>query len=486
MKRILLTGAALLAFAATLQAQNTSSVSQNGNSQSNTITQTGSHNETVVRQLTGTASMANTGNQASVTQNATATLPTRNQAFIDQINGADYNQATITQTMGSGNRASIEQAGGNGFRSGGTSLADPASSSGGGEGTGNLARITQTGAGNDQTSIRQSAGALGGSGANVGRITQVGNTNLGTVIEQSNKAYGNLATIAQGSGSGGATANTAVVGQNDDSQLNRASVVQEGANKVADVQQSTRSSNNQLAVSQLGIDGNATVYQVDQADHNQATVRQTSSSSGGSNATVYQTNVSAYNMASIEQKGTVDNAFINQSEQAKNNTASITQGVGGNNNAAAITQTYAYDGAGNTMTTGSGNGVTINQNLTTASTVGNQAEVTQGFAGGISTVSGNAVISDDNTVLINQEQDVNVAKLQQGGVGNQATVKQRGFSTLKGVDSGMMVNEVAEQLGNGNTLTMTQTGAAGNPATANVRQVGIGNTGTISQTLIGN
>ena len=53
------------------------------------------------------------------------------------------------------------------------------------------------------------------------------------------------------------------------------------------------------------------------------------------------------------------------------------------------------------MTTGSGNGVTINQNLTTASSLGNQAEVTQGFGGGISTVSGTHVISDDNTVLIN-------------------------------------------------------------------------------------
>lgn len=84
-----------MTFALTLQAQNTSSISQNGNSQSNTITQTGSDNETVVRQLTGTALSANTGNQASVTQKATATPPTKNQAFIDQINGADYDQATI-------------------------------------------------------------------------------------------------------------------------------------------------------------------------------------------------------------------------------------------------------------------------------------------------------------------------------------------------------------------------------------------------------
>ena len=486
MKRIILTGSLLLAFAAALQAQNTATVSQNGNSQSNTIDQSGSNNQTLIRQLTGTALLANTGNKVGVTQQATATLPLRNQAFIDQINGADYDQATIGQTMGSGNIATIEQAGGHGFRSGGTSLADPASVSGGTDGTGNVASITQTGAGNDQTTIKQNAGVRGGSGANVARITQVGNTNLGTVIEQSNRSFGNLATIAQGSGSGGATANTAVVLQNDDSQHNRASVVQEGANKIADVQQTTGSSHNQLQVSQLGIDGFATVYQTDQADHNQATVGQTSSSNGGSNATVYQTNVSAYNTAFVEQKGTVDNALINQSEQSKNNVASIAQGVGGLGNSAVITQTYAYDGAGNGTGLGTGNTARITQNQTSPSSTGNQAEVTQGFAGGISTVSGNTVISDNNGVVIGQENDLNVAKVMQGGVSNQAGVTQRGWSTLKGLDSGEIINDVAEQLGNLNVLSVTQTGVAGNPATASVRQVGIGNVGTIIQTPVGN
>ena len=479
MKRTLLTGIALTAFAATLQAQNTSTVSQNGNSQSNTVTQTGSNNETVIRQLTGTATTANTGNKADVTQNATATLPTKNQAFIDQINGADYDQATIKQTTGSGNIATIEQKGGNGFRSGGTSLYVPGAPV---SGAGNYAAITQTGAGNDQTTIKQNAGALGGSGANSASIEQKGNANLGTVIEQSNKSMGNVASIGQGVAAGGATGNTAVVLQNDDSQSNTARVAQEGAAKNADVQQAFISSNNSTQVDQLGVDGFATVYQTSNADHNTATVLQTSSSTGGSNATVYQTNGSAYNLATIEQRGTADVGLINQSDQSKNNSAAITQGVAGNNNSAVINQTYAYDGAGNTLSTGSGNGVTINQNLTTASSTGNQAEVTQGFTGGTSTVTGNAVISDDNTVLINQENDVNVTKLQQGGVGNTATVKQRGFSTLKGVDSGLTISDIAEQLGNLNTLTVTQTGAAGNAATANVRQIGIGNTGTIVQT----
>ena len=479
MKRIILTGTALVAFAATLQAQNISTVSQNGNSQTNTVSQTGSTNETVVRQLTGTGTTANTGSQASVTQNATATLPTKNQAFIDQINGADYDQAIIKQTAGSGNVATVEQNGGNGFRSGGTSLYVPGSPL---PAAGNYATITQTGAGNDQTSIRQNAGVQGGSGANSASIDQKGNANLGTVIEQSNKSMGNVASIGQGVAAGGATGNTAVVLQNDDSQSNMARVAQEGANKNADVQQTTVSSHNNAQVDQLGIDGFATVYQTGTADHNTATVLQTASSTGGSGATVYQTNGSAYNMATIEQRGTTDAALINQSDQSKNNTAAITQGVAGTNNAAVINQTYAYDGAGNTLTTGSGNQATINQNLTTASSTGNQAEVTQGFVGGISTVSGTPVISDDNTVLISQENDVNVTKLQQGGISNQATVKQRGFSTLKGVDSGLLINDIAEQLGNLNTLTVTQTGAAANPATASVRQIGVGNTGTIVQT----
>ena len=68
-------------------------------------------------------------------------------------------------------------------------------------------------------------------------------------------------------------------------------------------------------------------------------------------------------------------------------------------------------------------------------------------------------------------------------MGNQAIVTQ---STLKGVDEGMLINDVAEQLGNLNVLSVTQTGAVGNPATASVRQVGIGNVGTIIQTPVGN
>ncbi|MBO0939501.1 hypothetical protein J2I47_23325 [Fibrella sp. HMF5335] len=479
MKRTILTGLALVAFAATLQAQNTSTVSQNGNGQSNAITQTGSNNESIVRQLTGTGSPANTGNVATVTQNATSTLPTKNQAFIDQINGADYNQAIISQTVGSGNRATIEQKGGNGFRSGGTSLYVPGSPV---PTAGNYATITETGAGNNQTSIQQNAGALGGSGANYANIRQIGNANLGTAIEQSNKSMGNQASIVQGGSAGGATGNTAVVLQNNDSQNNLARVAQEGANKNADVQQAFISSNNVIQVDQLGANGFATVYQTDNADHNQATVSQVSTSNGGSSATIYQTNVSAYNIASVEQQGTTDAALINQSEQSKNNTAAITQGATGNNNVGVITQTYAYDGAGSTMTTGSGSTATINQNLTTGSTIGNQAEVTQGFAGGISTVSGNPVISDDNVATVGQENDVNVAKLQQGGVGNTATVTQRGYSTLKGVNAGMVVNDVAGQLGNINTLTVNQTGTLLNPATANATQIGIGNNGTITQT----
>ena len=110
--------------------------------------------------------------------------------------------------------------------------------------------------------------------------------------------------------------------------------------------------------------------------------------------------------------------------------------------------------------------------------MGNQAEITQGFVGGISTVSGQAVISDDNEASILQEGDEQVARLQQGGVGNRAQVSQSGVgNVLKGAAA---LQEVAQQLGNQNLLQVNQLGQGGINQ-ANVTQIGTGNATFIGQ-----
>lgn len=476
MQRTFLTGCILIAFAAAVQAQNTSTLNQIGTNQTGVINQTGSNNITTIRQLTGTGATANTGNVAQVRQNAFSTLPTTNQAFIDQINGADYNEANILQTAGSGNVATIQQNGADGFRSGGTALFRLA----GGSTVGNLAFITQTGAGNDQTEIKQNAGVMGRSQANYASVEQYGNGNLSTFVEQSNLSVGNFATIDQGTSANAATGNSAVVQQLDNSQFNTAEVSQSGTAKVAEIRQTTAASLNTALSRQTGLDGFVYIYQVDNATGNRATVDQMSTSAGAT-ASIYQTDQSAYNQATIEQAGTADAALVNQSTQAKNGVATIRQGSGGMANTAVITQTYTYDGDGST-TYGTGSQATIEQNLTTPGSTGNVAEVTQGFADGLSPITGNAEVSDDNRALVSQENDGNVTKLLQGGIGNRATTAQQGYSTIKGVDNGLTVNDVAQQIGNNNVLNVTQAGTITVSNQANIFQTGNFNTSTISQT----
>ena len=73
-----------------------------------------------------------------------------------------------------------------------------------------------------------------------------------------------------------------------------------------------------------------------------------------------------------------------------------------------------------------------------------------------------------------QENNSNVTNLLQGGSSNQATVTQRSYSTLKCVDTGLIVNLLAGQWGNNNILTVQQNGTMVMPNIGNVIQIGIG------------
>ncbi|MBO0931581.1 beta strand repeat-containing protein [Fibrella aquatilis] len=472
----------------TLQAQNTSTVNQSGKNQSTDVQQKGAGNNSVITQRTGTAGVMNEGNKAITFQQANSTSQT-NQATINQLNGADFNQGTIRQTTGSGNTATIDQNGGNGFRSGGAQLYGGSPVGPGPANAGNEASITQTGSGNGDvnagsvTSIRQNAGIAGASAANSATIQQIGSNNGSTVIDQNNLSIQNRATIRQGAVNGGVTNNGAVVLQTNNSQRNGATVGQEGSAKVAEVRQTDVSTDNRVNVKQTDVNGVALVYQTNNATYNEATVEQTGAGSGNG-ATVFQTDQSHYNQATIGQTGQNSAAFIDQSTQSANNKAAIEQGAGGSNNSAAIVQTYAYAGgsAGANTGLGTSNQASIVQNRTTTATTGNLAQVQQGFSGGISPVTGLNVISSGNQATINQENDMNATNLVQGGTANTATVAQKGNSTLRGLPTDPMITNPALQYGNNNGLTVTQTGTTTIANMANVNQIGNNNTGTITQT----
>lgn len=485
MQRIILTGLTLLAVAAAAQAQNTATLSQNGNDQSATFSQTGNGNVATVRQLTGSASSPNVGNVASVTQTANAS-PT-NQVFIDQLNGADYNQATIQQSGGSNNRAAIEQNGGNGFRSGGSTLQAAGLGSAPLATDGNYGAIRQVGSGNNQTTIYQNAGPLGGSGANYGNIVQLGSNNGLTVIDQQNNSTQNRAQIEQGLIGAAGTGNSGVVRQSDNSSLNLGLIKQAGESQTAEVLQTSVSAENEARVDQSGQSGLALIYQTGDASNNQAEVTQVSNSAQPNAASIYQTDQSYYNQATVLQAGNNSVAQIIQNFSSANNVGIIEQGALGNNNLATIQQTYAWEGgsAGSTASYGSGSTANIQQNLTTSSTLGNVAVVEQGFINGLSPVDGSTIVTKKSVITIGQENDVNVAQVQQGGENNQVTATQSGYSTIKGIDNGQLVNNFAQQIGNNNTLTVTQAGSASVLNQANIYQVGSFNTSTVIQTLPG-
>lgn len=470
---------ALLAALATQAQNNTSVVSQTGNTQSATAVQAGSYNESTILQQTGISLTPNVGNIASTSQTANGSASQSNQAFIKQLDGSFYNTGSIKQQGGSGNSSTIEQIGNASFGSGGT-----------GAGEGNRASISQTGSGNQNVLIRQNTVlSLGGSQSNTATISQVGNdmdagapAPGGTVIEQNNLSIGNSASINQGVINGNATANTATIRQNTNSQRNTAAISQEQSGNSALLLQRDISADNKATIMQLGMMGTAVMTQANQSTNNQSTLTQ-QATSNGSFGTIDQSTQSYYNRATLEQAGTTDAALISQSNESANNDALIKQGVGGTGNLAAITQINAYAGAsaGASTALGAANSATITQNQTTVGKA-NFANIQQGSID-ISPATGTVVVSTGNQASMAQENDMNVADLIQVGVSNKAGVVQNGYSTLKGsIAVGALTTDTAGQFGSNNTLTVQQTGTSVSPQIGNITQIGTGNVGGVYQT----
>ena len=501
MKKVLLTGTALLAFAAAGFAQgNTTSTFQNGNSQTASQTQSGNYLKSTISQ--DKAGGSNTGNYAGTLQNSTGSAG--NEAAIEQNLNANSNRAFVTQQGGTGNKGVIQQdnASGKGALAvtAGTSAADVKAAGG------NWSGILQQGSNNTNTYIYQN----NTSNSNFGEIYQYGSSNKQTSIDQSNNSTGNRAVINQGTSTSPAKYNEAIIAQQGDSHDNKAEVTQVSQSNVAFVKQNDKATANETTIKQIGnaYNENAQVYQSSNANNNKADVTQ---SGYYDKAIVHQENNSQSNQATIKQ-GTNDFSFfstatINQYNNASNGKAMITQD--GDSHVATITQendarrdqaTITQNGSSNTATTIQNNAfdnqATTNQNgsenvATTKQVYAdyNQATINQSLVrpeGGSNTAEilqgDGSFYSSHNTATINQDFSKNTAKLQQLGGHNTANLSQMvgDLNVIKGVNG-----DYALQQGTYNTMTVTQNSGNGDaayvPNTASVTQIGNSNTATIMQ-----
>ncbi|WP_232325863.1 hypothetical protein [Spirosoma montaniterrae] len=483
---------------------NTSTISQTGVSQQANVSQTGSALTSVISQV-GTPT-SNTGNVGLVIQSGTGHILSISQ------NGSNYNRAGVTQTGTSpgSNTVTIAQ---NNNGNGNTSLrsADPATSAvgngnwaGGWQlGSSNSIRIRQNNAGTTQNfaeawqqgtsneaDIQQSRGVdnraeifqgneqRGGGPAagslptvnvtgnvadidqerglrNDASIRQFSNNNRGEVNQNAITSTDNLATIQQGDGTdpSGQRENTAIIEQNNISNLNIANILQLGSESEAEI--------NQDGVSGSGGSSTniASITQTIGSDENEARIDQSSGNSL----------LSERNNATIVQKGEDGRTHIRQTIAAADSKGSIEQGTGSDNDRA-----YIWQGRTSFAT------ATITQNLT-ATGRDNIASIQQG--------NGTVGQGSSLSATIAQEGSRNDTRLLQIGSASSATVSQTGNNnvvtgpglgtTPSGGEGTLLGGSYAVQNGSSHQLTITQTSPGGGNTsifnTADVQQLGTGN-----------
>lgn len=384
MKISLLTSIALFLTVVARAQTNTSVVSQTGTRQSATAVQVGSGNNSLIRQITGTSTTANVGNEAITTQTGTGS-PVTNQVIINQSNGAFSNTATVSQTFSRStgatpNVATVEQ-GQNASR--------------------NAATITQSGS-NKVAEIQQ----IIGSADNAAVISQLSATGDGNaVIQQSTQSGHNQGRITQ---SGTSQIQYGIIYQNETSYYNQAILLQAGTSDVALISQSFESANNEATIRQ-GVAGT----------NNLATINQTNAYDGMSAGA--STRVGAANSASISQNQTTASSM--------GNSAVITQG---SFDPSPATGTVVIS-AGNQAITAQENDVNVSDLLQVG--VGNTATVTQNGNSTLKGVDGMAGVNstagqygDTNTLTVTQSGTLanpNVGNVTQIGTGNVSTISQR-------------------------------------------------------------
>lgn len=316
-------------------------------------------------------------------------------------------------------------------------------------GTGNSSSTTQIG--NAQTAVISQNGT---GNVNVNEqfsvygqqvnVTQTGLTNSAFTFQNDNAGPSNLINITQnGTGSGG---NMATVNQSDFWTINAlATVVQDGQGNMAEINQLS-SLNDIASITQVG---SGQVAEINQGN-------------GGAPFS------SQSNVAVIEQYSTFGPQYALINQLGVNNDAYVYQNAdAGPNNFGTINQT------------GDNNYALIDQSdFSTISTTGTITQMGNSNVAALYQRDGGPFTSGSEA-NISQMGDSNTARLQQtGGANNQADITQTGdFNMVQGISG-----SVAMQIGDNNTLTVTQSSFVGGPGqTANVQQMGSGNTGTITQ-----
>lgn len=521
MKKVLLTGSVLFAFAAASYAQNTSTINQNGNSQRGVATQSGSLLTSNIQQTSG-SSITNRGNHGETQQTGLV-----NEAYINQI-GSKSGYVKIKQEDGryGANTATVNQKNnpdGNGTLPAANATSGNVTAAGGNysfsyqngsnqqvtinqndNSVGNSASTDQANYGNGQTitinqntysannkatagqagdfnnaSISQSNNSIGNTAEVVqGLSSYYGGPNsfrATATVEQKGSAsafsYGNAATIKQMGVYSGAVATIRQNGISGFSAFNNGSITQTKDGNVGTIDQNNNSLFNEATINQNGLYGSATVSQSNNATNNVATLKQISGS--GLKVDVQQSYGANNNRTETNQYGTNSEISVEQ-VASSDNKAFVNQGATGATSFNNKARVYQKDGSQQGE-------ITINQNRTKSGSA-NYAQVEQAYPGGTSTL---------NKATLSQEGSRNTTRLSQTGTGNHiAMISQTGNNNLvQGPGTSLYeVGPMAVQKGIGNQMTVSQTSPDGSNTaifnTARLSQDGMANTINLTQTAI--
>ena len=472
MKKVILTGMALMAFAAASFAQNVSTVNQNGNSQTGNATQSGNLLTSGIQQ-TSTGAVTNSGNFARTNQGVQPILfpSINNEAFINQI-GSKAGVATIGQEGGSGgaNSATINQKNNTGGNATAVFTAAEA------------AYVPANPAANTPVNTAGAA-AVRAAGGNYANAYQEGGKET-VVINQNNESAGNYADSRQDNYNNASSSQQVTIDQNNTSTNNTATANQFGDNNKLEISQSRNSAGNTADVRQ-GFSGAVG-----------------GPNTSGATATVEQNGIlagsaSTDNTATILQRGTTANtttATINQNAGAdgrsESNTADITQ-TGGEKGTATISQnnlSYSNKATVAQSSASLGSDATVKQNdfahdntvlVNQSGTGGHTANVTQ--AG----TPGSSLSSDNNKAEVRQTGSTNAATVDQLGKdinsgGQGRSYFNKSFVTQSGANNRSFVEQNDYSYNNLSTITQAG-GGAGDLATTKQNTNSFNNTATVAQ-----
>ena len=532
MKKVLLTGAALIAFAAATQAQ----IFQNGIQQFAQQIQSGTNQTGVISQQQGTGTnygnyaitfqgtSSNTGmNTANINQNGGPTTAPGPPPTIGPGQGSQGNRGAITQNGGPGNLATINQNGGpDGLSGGGTSVSATISAPGE---DGNFAGILQQGS-NNTAQIDEN----NNSRRNAAEVYQNGNQLTGTIL-QSNGSVNNKASVNQGfvNNNAGtpitnsqATINQGKLNAGDASASaalaesigNTANITQSVSNVNATINQGStdglffganpgRAEGSTAGITQSAVNG--FVALIDQGVDSGESIgsRATLTITGENNTVGFITQGSGTgstengSTASISMAGTTSQAqilqasgggqtdgnaaTITQSSAVQGSTAGIVQGLGtstfSRNDKATINQTGQTNNGQivqNSILFGSGGQANGSDNIATLRQINGVSNVTGQINQGVNTGAGTAQAVRNQATIT-----------QSSGTGLQARIGQgtdlaggASLTTQNGTNTGTTA-AVLGLIANDNMATITQSGGTNMRAT--ILQSGRNNLGTITQ-----